>query len=89
MPTEEAASTGFIEREHSAPAGTTYNWRDMADSTDTAVGSTAEAIFVGMTLVCLFFALCRGWYTPELVVSLRWKLQSSGALHCCCERFFF
>lgn len=42
----------------------------MADSTDAAVvGSPAEATFVGATLVCLFFALCRGWYTPEVVVS--------------------
>eukprot|EP00752_Nemacystus_decipiens_P012017 g10652.t1 len=41
----------------------------MADSSDT-VGSPAEATFVGMTLVCLFFALCRGWFTPELVVFL-------------------
>eukprot|EP00903_Cladosiphon_okamuranus_P007703 g7465.t1 len=40
-----------------------------SDSTDT-VGSPAEAGFVGVTLVCLFFALCRGWYTPEVVVFL-------------------
>lgn len=42
-----------------------------SDSADT-VGSPAEASFVGMMLFCLFFALCRGWYTPEVVVSLRW-----------------
>ena len=40
-----------------------------ADSNDTAVGSPAEAGFVGVTLVCLFLALCQGWYTPEVVVS--------------------
>lgn len=53
----------------------------MADSTET-VGSPAEASFVGVTLVCLFFALCRGWYTPEVVVSLQYigsEVHSSTA----------
>lgn len=33
------------------------------------VGSSGAAGFVVMTLVVLFFALYRGWYTPEVVVS--------------------
>ncbi len=42
-----------------------------ADSSDSAEGSPAEAGFVGVVLVCLFFALYRGYYTPEVVVSGR------------------
>ncbi|CAM9289167.1 unnamed protein product [Ectocarpus sp. 13 AM-2016] len=30
-------------------------------------GGAGEAAFVGVVLVALFFALCRGWYTPEVV----------------------
>ncbi|CBN75621.1 sodium/sulfate symporter [Ectocarpus siliculosus] len=33
-------------------------------------GGAGEAAFVGVVLVALFFALCRGWYTPEVVVFL-------------------
>ena len=39
-------------------------------SADSAEGNPAEAGFVGVVLVCLFFALYRGYYTPEVVVSL-------------------
>lgn len=33
------------------------------------MGSAIEASFVGLVLVVLFIALCRGWYTAEVVVS--------------------
>lgn len=33
------------------------------------VGSSGEAVFVSAMLVILFFALYKGWYTPEVVVS--------------------
>lgn len=32
-------------------------------------GGAGEAAFMGVVLVALFFALYRGWYTPEVVVS--------------------
>lgn len=39
-------------------------------------GSSGEAGFVSVVLVVLFFALYRGWYTPEVVVScFAWLLD--------------
>lgn len=49
-------------------------------------GGAGEAAFVGVVLVALFFALCRGWYTPEVVVSYPPLLLVVGervAVNCC------
>ncbi|CAB1100942.1 unnamed protein product [Ectocarpus sp. CCAP 1310/34] len=43
---------------------------DAQGNAEVDTGGAGEAAFVGVVLVALFFALCRGWYSSEVVVFL-------------------